>query len=55
MLHGNLKRSIENQNGFSQLLPDTFFSVQTKEVVDNPKHVHFINAFMIFVQSCCFY
>ena len=24
MLHGNLKRSIANQNGFNQLLPDTF-------------------------------
>ena len=45
MLHGNLKRSIANQNGFNQLLPDTFFSVQTKEVMDNPKNVHFINVF----------
>ena len=27
MLHGNLKRSIANQNGFNQLLPDTFLSV----------------------------
>ena len=43
MLHGNLKRSIENQNGFNQLLPDTYFSVQTKEVMDNPLNVQFIN------------
>ena len=42
MLHCNLKRSIANQNGFNQLLPDTFFSVQTREVMDNPKNVHFI-------------
>ena len=27
MLHGNLKRSIANQNEFNQLLPDTFLSV----------------------------
>ena len=45
MLHSNLKLSIANQNGFNQLLPDTFFSVQTKEVMDNPKNVHFINVF----------
>ena len=45
MLHGNLKRSIANQNGFNRLLPDTFFSVQTKEVIDNPLNVHFINVF----------
>ena len=45
MLHGNLKRSIANQNGFNRLLPDTFFSVQTKEVIDNPLNVHFINLF----------
>ena len=55
MLHGNLKRSIANQNGFNQLLPDTFFSVQTKEVMDNPKMSILSTFFMIFVQSCCFY
>ena len=36
MLHGNLKRSIANQNGFNQHLPDTYFSVQTKEIMVNP-------------------
>ena len=54
MLHGNLKRSIANENGFNRLLPDTFFSVQTKEVIDNPLNVHFINVFHDIVQSCCF-
>ena len=50
----NLKRSTANQNGFNRLLPETFFSVQTKEVIDNPLNVHFINVFRDIVQSCCF-
>ena len=29
MLHDNLKRSIANQIGFSELLPNSFFSVLT--------------------------